>query len=87
MSQTGFEAAWEKFHQIFFTDNYRFNPVTDHMIQIYPELFWQNVVTFIGVMIFAEAFLLLIASVIFLGVTGHKRQPERRLATTHRALA
>ena len=87
MSQAGFEAAWEKFHEIFFGDNYRFNPVTDHLIQIYPEAFWQNIVTFIGVLIFAEAFLLLIASVIFLGVTGHKRQPARRLATTHRALA
>lgn len=87
MSQTGFDAAWEKFHEIFFGSNYRFNPVTDHLIQIYPETFWQNIVTFIGIMIFAEAFLLLIASVIFLGVTGHKRQPARRIATTHRALA
>jgi integral membrane protein (TIGR01906 family) len=87
MSQSGFDAAWEKFHEIVFGENYRFNPLSDHLIQIYPETFWQNIVTFIGVMIFAEAFLLLIASVIFLGVTGHRRQPERRLATTHRALA
>ena len=87
MSASGFEGAWEKFHEIFFSDNYRFNPVTDHLIQIYPELFWQNVVTFIGILIFAEAFLLLVASVIFLGVTHQKRQPERRLATTHQALA
>jgi integral membrane protein (TIGR01906 family) len=84
---SGFDGAWEQFHEIFFGSNYRFNPVTDHLIQIYPEAFWQNVVTFIGVMIFAEAFLLLITSVIFLGVTGHNRQPQRRLATTHRALA
>ena len=83
----GFEGAWEQFHEIFFSDNYRFNPVVDHLIQIYPEAFWENIVFFIGMLIVAEALLLLIGSIIYLGVTGHKRQPERRLATTHRALA
>ena len=85
MSASGFEVAWEQFHQVFFTDNYRFNPLTDHLIQIYPETFWANIVFFIGVMIVAEALLLLIGSVIYLGVTGHKRQPARRLATTYGA--
>jgi integral membrane protein (TIGR01906 family) len=87
LANAGFEGAWEQFHEIVFSDNYRFNPVTDHLIQIYPEAFWENVVFFIGVLIVAEALLLLIGSIIYLGVTGHKRQPERRLATTHRALA
>jgi integral membrane protein (TIGR01906 family) len=87
LSASGFEVAWEYFHEVFFGDNYRFNPAVDHMIQIYPEAFWESVVFFIGVMIVAEALLLLIGTIIFLGVTGHKRQPERRLATTHRALA
>ena len=85
MSASGFEGAWEQFHEVFFTDNYRFNPVTDHLIQIYPETFWASIVFFIGVLIVAEALLLLIGSVIYLGVTGHKRQPARRLATTYGA--
>jgi integral membrane protein (TIGR01906 family) len=87
LSMSGFEVAWEQFHQVFFSENYRFNPVTDHLIQIYPEAFWENIVFFIGVMIVAEALLLLIGSVIYLGVTGHKRQPARRLATSYHALA
>ena len=87
LSASGFEFAWEKFHQVFFSDNYRFNPITDHLIQIYPEAFWQSIVFFIGVMIVAEALLLMIGAIIYLGVTGHKRHPAQRLATTTRALA
>lgn len=81
LNAIGFDAAWEQFHVIFFGDNYLFNPLTERLIQIYPEAFWQNIVFFIGVMVVAEALLLLIVSIIYLGVTGHKRRPSRRLET------
>jgi integral membrane protein (TIGR01906 family) len=85
MSMSGFEVAWEQFHQVTFGSNYRFNPLTDHLIQIYPETFWQSITFFIGVMVAAEALLLLLGSVIYLGVTGHKRQPAGRMLTTYGA--
>jgi integral membrane protein (TIGR01906 family) len=81
LNATGFDQAWEQFHVVFFGDNYRFNPTTERLIQIYPEAFWQSIVFFIGMMVVAEALLLLIGCIIYLGVTGHKRQPSRRLET------
>ena len=84
LSMSGFEVAWEQFHEVFFTDNYRFNPLTDRLIQIYPDRFWESITFFIGVMIAAEALLLLVGSIIYLGVTGH-RQPARRLRQSQAA--
>jgi len=72
LSTSGFDAAWLQFHEVFFSDNYKFNPLTDHMMQIFPQDFWQSIVFFVGVMIAAEASLILIGACIYLGATGHR---------------
>jgi integral membrane protein (TIGR01906 family) len=49
LAVTGFDAAWSQFHQIAFTnDLWQLNPRTDHLIQMYPEAFWQDVSMALG---------------------------------------
>ena len=75
----GFDSAWENFHQVIFSNDFwRLNPSTDHLIQMFPPAFWESIVFFIGVMVAAEAALLLIVAGIYLGVT-HSQSRERRL--------
>jgi integral membrane protein (TIGR01906 family) len=71
---SGFAESWEGFHEVMFSGNWRFNPLTDHLIQIYPPAFWESIVFFIGLLVVAEAALILIAAAVYLGVTG--RQPS-----------
>jgi len=78
-ASSGFDSAWLRFHEVFFTDNYKFNPLTDHLMQIFPSDFWQSIVFFVGVLIAAEAGLLLIGAGIYLGVTSHKPAREGRV--------
>lgn len=87
LSSSGFEGAWERFHALTFSGNYTFNPAADRLIQIYPEDFWQQMVFFIGALIVAEAFLLFVGTVIYLGVTHRRRQPAGRLSRSQRAVA
>lgn len=72
LGATGFDSAWEDFHQLLFSNDFwRLNPDTDRLIQIYPPEFWQNIVFFIGLLVVAEAALLIIASALYLGASRH----------------
>lgn len=51
-----FDAAWSRFHGIVFTNNFwELNPRTDHLIQMFPEAFWQEAVAVIGLFIVLQA--------------------------------
>lgn len=74
---TGFDAAWGQFHVIAFTNNlWELNPRTDHLIQMYPEAFWQEAVTAIGGFIVLQALSLGIVSSMYLLLT----RPHAKLA-------
>ncbi len=70
ISMAGFDSAWTDFHQLIFSNDFwRLNPDTDHLIQIYPPAFWQSIVFLMGLLVAAEAALVLIVSVLYLGAT------------------
>ena len=74
----GFDSAWESFHEVLFSNDFwLLNPATDHLIQMFPPPFWENVVFLIGLLIAAEAALLLLGAVIYLGVTSHQTRSQR----------
>jgi integral membrane protein (TIGR01906 family) len=75
---SGFDQAWTNFHEVLFSGNWRFNTQTDRLIQMFPPDFWQTMVFFIGLMIVAEAALILIAAGVYLGVSS-RHQPNRNL--------
>jgi integral membrane protein (TIGR01906 family) len=53
---TGFDAAWTRFHEIVFPGgNWQFNPDTDHLVQMFPDGFWQGTTYFVAMLTAAEA--------------------------------
>lgn len=53
---SGFDSAWSDFHGIAFTnDLWKLDPDTDHLIQMYPEAFWQRITLFLGAAILLQA--------------------------------
>ncbi len=52
----GFDAAWARFHEIVFPGgNWQFNPETDHLVQMFPDGFWQGTTYFVVLLTAAEA--------------------------------
>jgi integral membrane protein (TIGR01906 family) len=81
---SGFDSAWVQFHEALFSNEFwRLNPATDHLIQMFPPAFWESVVFLIGLLVAAEAALLLLGAVIYLGVTS--RQPAAHRLAPHYA--
>ena len=69
-AMSGFDAAWAKFHGIAFSnDLWELNPRTDHLIQMFPEAFWQDAVTAIGGVIALQALAMGILSGLYLLAT------------------
>ncbi len=67
---TGFDSAWTQFHQIVFTNaSWQLNPLTDHLIQMYPEQFWQDAVMSLGGYLMAQAAGLTVLSATYLVFT------------------
>ena len=70
---SGFDSAWDQLPRDAVQQRHlAANPATDHLIQMFPPAFWENIVFLIGLLIAAEAALLLIGAVIYLGVTSHQ---------------
>jgi integral membrane protein (TIGR01906 family) len=66
-AMAGFDAFWSQFHGIAFTnDLWELDPDTDHLIQMFPETFWQDAVMTLGGLIAIQALLLGIASGLYL---------------------
>ncbi|MFN0096095.1 MAG: TIGR01906 family membrane protein [Dehalococcoidia bacterium] len=63
----GFEALWERFHEIVFTnDLWQLNARTDRLIQMFPEEFWQEMTLFLVAMTAVEVVVLVAAAVAYL---------------------
>lgn len=77
-----FDAAFSLFHEIFFPQgNYLFDPVTDRLVQLFPDAFWVDTTIAIGLVIIALSLLL--------GVLGRRRAAaiEARLRGTPSTLS
>jgi integral membrane protein (TIGR01906 family) len=74
LAATGFDAAWTRFHEIAFPGGgFRFDPDTDHLIQMFPEAFWRDMVIFLGIISAVEAAVIAaVASVYLLGSRGER---------------
>jgi integral membrane protein (TIGR01906 family) len=67
---SGFNAAWTQFHELAFTNSFwQLNPLTDHLIQMYPDQFWQDVSTALGGFIMVQAVGLAVLSATYLVLT------------------
>lgn len=75
----GFDAAWSRFHGLVFTnDLWRLNPRTDHLIQMFPEPFWRDMVVLLAVMCAVEAALIAaLSGVYLLGSRSERRKLSR----------
>jgi integral membrane protein (TIGR01906 family) len=77
VAASGFDAAWTEFHQLAFTNDFwELNPRTDHLIQMFPEPFWQEITTLIVMATLLEAFVMVSASILYLTLT---RPPDAEL--------
>jgi integral membrane protein (TIGR01906 family) len=70
----GFEAAFDRFHVIAFTNgNWEFDPRTDHLIQMFPEAFWEDVTLWVALATLVELALLSVAAATVLRLTNERR--------------
>jgi integral membrane protein (TIGR01906 family) len=69
----GFDALWTRFHEIAFrNDLWRLDPDTDHLIQMFPEAFWEETALFVAVMTLAEVLLIAGIAAAYLVVTRER---------------
>ena len=53
-----FDAAFEVFHRLFFSSgSYTFDPGTDRLVQLFPERFWYETSTVVGIVALVVALL------------------------------
>ncbi len=77
LALSGFDAAWSQFHVIAFTNDFwELNPVTDHLIQMYPEAFWFDVTMVIGIATLGQALLISALAAVYLILTAARPQPR-----------
>lgn len=83
---TGFNAAWSRFHEIVFrNDLWKLNPDTDHLIQMFPEGFWQEATYIVGALTLIEAVLIVVVSLAYLRFSraeSSARPPRGRRIST-----
>jgi integral membrane protein (TIGR01906 family) len=73
LAMSGFDAAWSQFHVIAFAnDLWKLDPDTDHLIQMYPEAFWQQVTLWVGGAVILEAFIVSLVSALYLLLTRER---------------
>lgn len=74
---SGFDSAWSGFHSVLFSNDFwRLDPSTHHLIQMYPEAFWQRITTALGTVTLLEAALIaLIAGVYLLLSRPREEEP------------
>ena len=71
---SGFEGAFTQFHVIAFDNAFwKLNPSRDHLIQMFPEAFWQDVSIWVGLGTLAEIGTLGLLSAIYLRATRSSR--------------
>ncbi len=56
VAMSGFDSAWSQFHVFAFSnDLWQLDPDTDHLIQMFPEAFWQKITMLLGAVTLLEA--------------------------------
>ncbi len=71
---SGFEGAFNQFHVIAFdNDLWKLNPARDHLIQMFPEAFWQDVTILVGLASLAGMGVLSALAAVYLGMTRGAR--------------
>jgi integral membrane protein (TIGR01906 family) len=74
---TGFDSAWSQFHVIAFANDFwELDPDTDHLIQMYPEAFWERATIAIGGMIVLEAAAIALVSLLYLYISRPQPEPD-----------
>lgn len=74
---TGFDAAWSRFHVIAFANDFwELDPKTDHLIQMFPEAFWERATLAVGGMIVLEAAFLALISGVYLYLSRPQPEPD-----------
>lgn len=59
VAASGFDSAWTQFHELAFSNDFwELDPDTDHLIQMFPEAFWQKITTLIVTATLLEAVLM-----------------------------
>lgn len=67
---SGFDRAFEQFHVIAFNNDFwKLNPNRDHLIQMFPEAFWENVSLWVGLATLVEVGVLAGVSALYLRLT------------------
>ncbi len=67
----GFDVAWSQIHFLAFSNDFwRLNPSTDHLIQMYPEIFWRDITLVIGGATVLESLLIAGAAGGYLRISG-----------------
>lgn len=70
----GFNTAWVRFHEIVFrNDLWQLNPATDHLIQMFPEGFWEESTVIVAALTAAEVIVIVALS---LGYLIHTRERD-----------
>lgn len=73
----GFDAAWVRFHEIVFPGgNWAFNPDTDHLVQMFPDGFWQGTTYFVAMLTAAEALFVAAAAAAYLILTPNGKPTD-----------
>ncbi len=77
IAYVGFDALWRQFHFLAFTnDLWQLNPARDHLIQMFPEDFWFNIILLIGAFTLLQVLLIGGASGLYLYLTRSKEEGE-----------
>ena len=81
---TGFDQTWTRFHELVFSnDLWKLNPATDHLIQMFPEKFWQEATYLVGGLTLAEALVVVVtATAYLLFARGPKAKPTGKAPAT-----
>lgn len=81
---TGFDQTWTRFHELVFSnDLWKLNPATDHLIQMFPEKFWQEATYLVGGLTLAEALVVIVTATAYLLFTrGPKAEPTGKASAT-----
>jgi integral membrane protein (TIGR01906 family) len=83
---SGFDSAWTEFHVFAFSnDLWQLDPQSDHLIQMFPEAFWQKITTLIVAATLLEALLMTGASAAYLLIS--RSQDVERIPLPTPALA
>ena len=70
----GFDSAWERMHEIIFTNDFwLLDPTTDRLIQMFPEAFWQEATFIVVGLALGEAVVLIAVAGAYLWVTRTPR--------------